>query len=342
MKKIRYPSREYELLAEVKTVLGKIAAAGGAYELTLGDDAAIRNCKKNEKLILTTDSAVENVHFSLETMSMSEIGFRVMAANVSDCAAMAALPEAALVNLVFPLRHAGSLKKSVSGLYRGFAEACRRWRFKIVGGDCSAGPCWSIHIAMVGRAPARGRLLLRKGVRPGDCLWVTSFPGRSVAGLAALEKWSSSRVPTAYRQLVRCHVRPDPRPDLGVLLGACRNVHAMMDLSDGISKDCRTLCFENRLGLELSLDEVTPPIDMVSLSDRLGTPWMDWFLHGGEEYSLLFAASGNFKPAMLPREYRASLVRLGIFTDRHRRLLVREGNCVCKLPRGGWDHAREV
>jgi thiamine-monophosphate kinase len=331
------PSGEYILLSKIQKVLGSVGAAGGPWELTLGDDAAIRRCFRDERMVLTADIAVEDVHFTIDDASFEEIGFRTMAANVSDCAAMAALPEAALVQLVFPKR-GKSLQKNIVSLYRGFTEACRKWRFRLVGGDLSVGPVWTIGITLLGTS--QGRLLRRTGVRPGDSLWASGFPGRSNAGLAALQKWGRRSVPEEFRGLVQCHLRPDPPVKLGVALGKCKKTHAMMDLSDGISKDARTLCYENRLGLELSLDGLHVPPDMSALSRTFHVPWQEWALHGGEDYHLLFAASKFFGPDDVPKEFRNGLVRLGEFTNKHENTVAGESGRIKKVPRKSWDHLK--
>ena len=341
MSYINYPSGEYKLLEELKKTLGSAAATSGRYEVTLGDDAAIRRGVHGERMVLTADIAVEGVHFTPDIMTFEEIGFRTMAANVSDCAAMAALPEAALVQIVFP-RNARNLQKNIIALYRGFAEACRKWNFKLIGGDLSGGAVWTIGITLLGAAPAHGRLLMRTGAKPGDVLWVSGFPGRSAAGLAAIQRWGRGSVPKRYQGLVKCHIRPDPPVKLGVILGRCKKVHAMMDLSDGISKDARTLCFENRLGLELSFDGLKVPHEMLALSRELGTLWQEWALHGGEEYELLFAASKRFSSADVPGKEGNGLVQLGVFTDKHKDLLVRESGRTKKVPEGSWDHITEA
>ena len=340
MKDKNYPSGEYKLLAEIQKTLGSAAFPGGRYELTFGDDAAIRRSIHGERTVLTADIAVEGVHFTPDIMTFEEIGFRTMAANVSDCAAMATLPEAALVQLVFPWNAHNSQKKTLA-LYHGFAGACRKWAFKLIGGDLSSGAVWTIGITMLGTAP--GRVLKRTGIRAGDVLWVSRFPGRSAAGLDVLQKWGRKSVPKKYRQLVQCHLRPDPPVKLAVMLGKCKKVHAMMDLSDGISKDVRTLCFENRLGLELSLDGLKVPNNMMALSLVLGIPWREWALHGGEEYELLIAASKSFSPLEdLPGKKGNGLVRLGVFTDKHKDLVVREEGRIKMVPQRSWDHVTET
>ncbi|MBN2188819.1 MAG: thiamine-phosphate kinase [Chitinispirillaceae bacterium] len=335
MKAKNYPSGEYKLLEELKKTLGPACLPGGHYELTPGDDAAVRRGANGERLVLTADIAVEDVHFTTDALSFEEIGFRAMAANVSDCAAMAALPEAALVQLVFPAG-AKNLQKNIVGLYKGFAKACRRWNFKLVGGDLCCGKVWTIGITMLGTAP--GRVLRRQGIRAGDALWLSGFPGRSAAGLAAVKRWGRNRVPKRFVALVASHIRPEPPVKLGVALGRCGKVHAMMDLSDGISKDARTLCFENRLGLELTIDGLNVPQEMRALSSELNVPWQEWALHGGEDYTLLFAAPKSFSAVDVPKEFRNGLSRLGVFTDKHNGLVMTEGHGIRSVPRRSWDH----
>ena len=334
----KFPSSEYELLAGLSQVLGLHALPDGTYPLTLGDDAAIRQSQyEGEKTVITTDIAVENVHFKTEYMSFREIGFKIMAANVSDCAAMAARPEAALVNLVFPALGNDLLRNHSIELYKGFAEACEKWNFKIIGGDLASGPCWTFGITMVGKAPQNARLLTRKGICAGDKLWATGLPGQSAAGLSALEKWGRDAIPPQYRQFVMRHVRPEPDVELALRLGECSAVHAMMDLSDGISKDGRTLCFENDLGLVLDVNALFPPAAMVELAKTLNLSYVDWLLHGGEEYCLLFACAPDVDPVRLFSDER--IVALGTFTASHRNVVAHIAeDSIVEVSRGSWDH----
>jgi len=335
----RLPSGEYELLQAIQKALGEVGIAISPYKCALGDDAAIRRGAAGGRIVLTTDIAVENVHFSRAYMSMTEIGYRVIAANVSDCAAMAAQPESALVQLVFP-NGENRLTKKVVELYRGIAEACRQWKVTIVGGDLAKGSGWTIGVTMIGVISPKARPLMRKGARSDDSLWLSGFPGRSAAGLAALRKWGRRSVPLRFCPLVDAHIRPEPSPTLGRALGKCKYVHAMMDLSDGISKDARTLCYENRLGLDLSFEQQLAPDAMIALSRDIGTPWREWALHGGEDYTLLFAAGPEFTPECLPRRFRKSPVRLGSFTVRHHDIILCDHGKRIPLPRRSWDHMR--
>ncbi|MDO5575468.1 MAG: thiamine-phosphate kinase [Fibrobacter sp.] len=329
MKK-KFPSGEYELLATLK---GFLEGNNDAWEMGIGDDAAVRLCDR-ERLIATADTSVENTHFDLNTMSFEEVGYRSMVSNVSDCASMGAVPDSALVQLVFPKR-CENLKESVTNLYKGFFEACRRWNFPIVGGDLSSGEQWVIGITLIGKA--KSRVLTRKGIQNGDNMWVSGVPGLSAAGLDALQKWGRCEAEIKFPSLVNSHVRPEAQVDLGCCLAENELVHSMMDLSDGLSKDCATLAYENDLGLDIEIKNIQIPDTMLQLSKKLDIDWQEWFMHGGEDYHLLFAASSELNPFMAyPGR---NFICLGKFTDDHQGVFTRSSfGERSELFLKSWDH----
>ena len=112
-----------------------------------------------------------------------------------------------------------------------------------------------------------GKPILRTGARHGDNLWVTGRPGSSAAGLAALRKWGGKiRGASRYKQLVQAHIQPVPRIEIGMALACCRQVHAMIDVSDGIAKECRTLAHENGLGVILNRQSLGFSVGMLALA----------------------------------------------------------------------------
>lgn len=330
------PSAEYDTISNLQSILTEHS---DAYEMEIGDDAAVRKASDSHKLVFTTDLSVEDVHFSCDWMTFEEIGYKAMVSNVSDCAAMGAEPESALIQLVFPSTYP-HLKQSLDSIYRGFNEACKRWGFSVIGGDLSSGDKWVIGISMVGKIPKNERALYRNGVQNGDKLYCTGLPGRSAAGLAALKRWGRTNCPGKYQHLLDVHIRPEPRVDMAVLLRKNGLVHAMMDLSDGVSKDCRTLAFESRLGAIIELDTSLYPESMVQLSSELNVPVLDWGIHGGEEYELLFAAAPAFTPVSISEKFANECVCIGEFTDKVNGLYMRTGAELCAIPAGAWDHFR--
>jgi thiamine-monophosphate kinase len=337
-----FPSFEYKLLQSLKPFLNY--NKNSRYPLPIGDDAAIRVCGKEEKLILTADTFVQDVHFSLSYMTLEEIGYKAMAINLSDCAAMAALPDGALVQVVFPGDcGTGKIMADMKKLYKGFNEACKHWDFPVIGGNLSKGPCWMIDITLIGRAEKSSRFVLRTGAKNGDGLWVSGWPGEAGAGLAALQKWGRRRVPAQYNSLVMRHVRPSPRIALGRALGKDLRVHALIDISDGISKECRTLAYENNLGILLDDAPACVSCPTRQLARHLQKDWRGWFLHGGEDYELLFAAAAAFDPSNLITSTGIPITRIGVFSRSFNGAGVcRNNRGIVPLKQGGWDHCRKA
>jgi len=344
-----FPSKEYELIQRIQRILPPVdRQSSQQYEATIGDDAAIRvNRVAGERLIVTADVSVEGVHFSTDTMTFEEIGYRSMASNVSDCAAMGAAPDGAVVQLVFPkgVDNIGTDKVSINDaierIYAGFSKACERWDFPIVGGDLSGGGVWTIGITLIGSAPPGRRLLKRTGIADGDALWVTGLPGESAAGFAAVTQLGRAAAASKYKRFVDAHVTPAPPVAEGIALAAAPSVHAMMDLSDGLSKDIATLCFDNNLGFIFDPDAIrNVPTDMIDLANDLQADYRDWFYHGGEEYELLFAADPSFNPySIICIDNKPNIMCLGHFTSKTRNVLILGDDGMPKnLQIKSWDH----
>jgi thiamine-monophosphate kinase len=329
------PSQEFKLLKSLQSIL---TVHSPDYEIEIGDDAAVRKIS-SDKLIITTDLSVEKVHFVQEWMTFEEIGYKAMVSNVSDCASMGARPESALVNLIFP-RNDTDIDRKIESIYKGFNNACEQWNFAIIGGDLSSGSEWAIGITLIGKVPVDSRVLTRRGVFNGDFLWLTGFPGLSAAGLAALQKWGRKGVPVKYQRFLDAHVRPQAQINFGEKLRISKEVHSAMDLSDGLSKDCRTLAYENQLGiiLDFSTSHILP--EMIQLSDELGISVWDWILNGGEEYELLFAASPSFSSDPALKDQVCNFYKIGTFTDSLSGVHVRNGNTITEVPAGSWDHCK--
>jgi thiamine-monophosphate kinase len=328
-----YPSAEYRILESLRKYCN--FTPDTRYPLGIGDDAAVRQCGRNERLVITGDTMVEEVDFSLAYMTLPEVGYKIMAANVSDCAAMGAVPDAALIQLVFP-KPCPNIEKEIRALYRGFHRACRQWALPIIGGDLSGGTVWTIAVTLIGRVMGRDRVLKRTGAVAGDGLWVSGWPGSSAAGLAALRAWPRKRIPAEFSTVVDAHIAPQARVESGRLLAGCKSVHAMIDVSDGISKESRTLSFDNRLKIELAVEPSMAQPAMLQLAKALDVDWRTWFLHGGEDYELLFAAADNFDPGSiaLPQP----VFKIGQFKHGSGVFLRQTNGKFVNLPDGGYDH----
>ncbi|MCX7725689.1 MAG: thiamine-phosphate kinase [Chitinispirillaceae bacterium] len=339
MEKELIPSNEYELIKKIKSIIESIAGKSKYYEVTIGDDAAVRKATTDDKLIVTTDISVEDIHFSLSYMGLKEIGYKAIVSNLSDCAAMGAMPESAFIQLVIPQKGENVIEK-VEELYTGFGEACKNWNFHITGGDISIGKEWMIGITLIGRVSAKQRLLLRKGLKKGDNIWLTGIPGRSAAGLAALKKLGRESLPSEYSSLIEAHIRPLPKIKTGIALAKKRSVHSMMDTSDGLSKDCRTLCYENDCGIILEFSPSQLPQAMIKLSNEIGIPWERWVFHGGEDYELLFAADEKFNYGSLKNIEGNNFICIGKVTDKYKTVMLKKENEIVPLEDYSYDHIK--
>ncbi len=332
-----FPSEEYHLLNGLKEFLN--FSPGERYPVGMGDDAAVRHCDKDEQLVLTGDTLVENVHFSLTYMTLEEVGYKAMVANISDCAAMGAIVDSAISMVVFPdTCDKKQVESALRELYTGIKRACIKWDFPVVGGDISRGPCWMIAVSLTGRKNSSGRILKRIGAGIGDGLWVTGVPGKSAAGLDVLKKWGRNAIPDEYQDLALSHIEPSAQIDTGLKLANDSSVHALIDLSDGISKECYTLCYDNKVGITLSPEEDCLPESIKKLSGLFNKPWYEWFLYGGEDYELLFTASENFDPF----EYNdISLYKIGKLTDNKNTVTFKDftGNSII-VEKRAWDHLK--
>jgi thiamine-monophosphate kinase len=338
-----FPSSEYRLLDSLKPFFN--FRKSRRYPISIGDDAAIRNCRANETLVLTADSFVESVHFSFGYMTAAEVGFKAMAINLSDCAAMGALPDSALVQIIFPKKITKrKFERTILGFYKGFNQACRKWDFPVIGGNLTGGPCWIIDITLVGRAGKGRRLLKRNHAQNNDGLWVTGRPGESGAGLTCLQKWDTVvNIPVQFHHCIEKHIHPAPRIEIGYELSRNPFVHAAIDISDGVSKECHTLSYENNLGIVLAIEDADACVSrsLLKLGGLLRKDWHRWFFFGGEDYELLFAASKNFDPLALTNKYGIPITRIGTFSRSAGGVVVRDSaGTIRPLKKGGWDHLR--
>ncbi|MDA8292381.1 MAG: thiamine-phosphate kinase [Actinomycetota bacterium] len=252
----------------VVELLTRVLPASGPGETWIGDDAAVLVATGEAPLLLATDCVVEGVHVDRRYCALADVGWKALAVNVSDVAAMAGTPVAAVVAV------SGAKADEVGPLYEGLVEAAREYRCPIVGGDLSAGPVLTLSVAVLGRADVPP--VLRSGARAGDLLFVTGPLGRSAAGLRVLRS-SAGRVGAEAEDLVAAHLRP--RALLAHGLAAARaGATAMIDCSDGLSADLDRVAVASGVGVDLADVPVAPG---ATVEEALG---------GGEDYELVFSA----------------------------------------------------
>ena len=264
----------------------------------IGDDAAVWQPSRSHRSVISSDMLVEGVHFRRDLMPLEDAGWRAMAANLSNLAAMGARPVLATVALGVP---AGSAESDVTAIYRGLVACARRYAIEIAGGDLSRSEAITIAITVVGEVRP-SNLKLRGGGRHGDVLAVTGELGAARAGLLGEAEGLE-----AFR-------RPQPRIAEGRFLSASANVTAMMDRSDGLSTDLSRLCEASKCGAVI--DNVPVASAARAAAQRNGEDPENFSLHGGEEFELLVAVRSRafgYLASRFKKRFLRPLLRIGLF-----------------------------
>lgn len=303
---------------------------GFRLEVDAGDDTAAWRCGQVTELC-TTDTAVEGVHFTPATIPWQDLGWRIMAANVSDIAAMGGLPLYALVTLGLP----GEAEvEDVVELYGGMLELSNEYGVAIVGGDVVRSPIFFVTVALTGVHD--GTPLLRSAARPGELVAVTGYLGSSAGGLEMMVSGLSLRR-EVEEHLRGAHRRPRPCVAQGRAL-AWAGVRACIDISDGLVDDLSKLCKASGVAARVEAGRV--PIHPL-LREAFPERCLHLALGGGEDYQLLFTAPREVMERVLPQlEQPAALIgeveagepgRVTVITPKGERLADISG---------GWDHFR--
>ena len=268
------PGREFDRVRRIAAALGPRAAG-------LGDDCAVL-APADTMLVASTDVSVEGVHFRREWLSLEEIGWRATAAALSDLAAAGAEAGGVLVALTVP---DGAADEEVVSVMAGAGAAAAEVSARVVGGDLSSGPGWSVAVTVLGWAAAP---VTRAGARAGDGLWVTGELG---GPRAALEAWRRGDTPDSEAR--RAFAHPAPRIRAGRWL-ARHGASAMIDLSDGLGADAGHVAAASGAAVALELDRVPVAAPAVAEARRLGLPPEQFAAESGEEYELLVALPETF------------------------------------------------
>jgi thiamine-monophosphate kinase len=254
-------------------------------QVGIGDDAAVWQPTPGEHVVVTTDSLVEDVHFRRGWTDWESLGHKTLAVNVSDLAAMGAIPKLAVISLGLDgEERVGDLQ----ALYRGLGALARRHGMSIAGGDIVRSPEGVVlHVTALGETLGR-RVLTRSGAMPGEQIGVTGTLGASAAGLRllGLDAEDPRRHAATADQLIEAHLRPEPRVALGAALLE-HGATSAMDLSDGLLGDLPKLLAAS--GVAARLNEGNIPV-AAAVRALFPEEWVNLGLRGGEDYELLFTS----------------------------------------------------
>jgi len=315
---------EFDLIRKMSAGL---VSTGRPIIAGIGDDSAVLPSSADRLQLVTTDMLVENVHFRLDFAEPFQIGWRSIAVNISDIAAMGGEPTYAFISIALPR---DTTVEFVDELYSGMQKIATEYSVDIVGGDTVSAPQIVINVALLGEVESKN-LVLRSGAKAGDALVVTGDLGGSEAGLTIL----MDGLPLKG---IEKHLMPVPRVQEGRLLARSGYVTSMIDISDGLASEVHHICEASGTGAELHMDSIPLSDNVRQVAEHAGKQPYDFALYGGEDYELLFTCQQDKVQEML-ESCRTKLTIVGqiVETPNHVTIEDSSGNIVPLKPRG-YDH----
>jgi thiamine-monophosphate kinase len=329
------PAGERDLIAAIRA---RLPEAPSWLTVGIGDDAAVAEPERGALEILTTDALVEGVHFDRRYSSMRDVGWKALAVNLSDVAAMGGTPRLALLSLGLPAADAADAR-AFDDLIAGFLALAAEARVTLAGGNItrSPGPLF-VDVTVTGFA-GRRQILTRGGARPGDVLYVTGAIGAAAAGLGWSQASTAAKDGHAIEGIdacVRRHCAPEPRVRIGALLGRNRAATACMDLSDGLADAVRQMAQASGVGAQIDAALLPIPAAARAWFAQRGADPVQAAAAGGDDYELLFSVPRRARGrlATVIRQARGvPITRIGTFTKEPGLGIVRDG-AVEPLPQG--------
>ncbi len=328
----------------------RVPLSGPRVKLGIGDDAAALALPAGELALVSTDVLVENVHFTRQTLPPRYIGRKAVAVNASDIAAMGGCPIGLLASICVPV---ATEVEELLAVFDGIIERTGELDIDFVGGNLSesSGPM-TVDVSILG-ASLGGRMLTRRGSRPGDSIYMSGKLGAAAQGLVLLKEGMAVSasgallVPQHLREVpvplaeicLRAHMDPEPRVELGRFLNEHNVASSCIDLSDGLSRDLNRICRESGVGARI--EETALPIHpgVLAWEPVRRRPPLEQALAGGEDYELLFTASDDRMLGEWQGGQGEIVTRIGVVTkpDEGVKLHLRDGTerVVSSV---GWDH----
>jgi thiamine-monophosphate kinase len=267
---------------------------GPGVALGPGDDAALIDFGPGYQQVVTTDMLLEGVHFDLTYVPLQHLGYKAIAVNVSDLAAMNAEPVAVTVSVAMSNRFT---IEAMDVLYEGILVACEKFGVTLVGGDLSSSrQGLVISVTAIGKVK-RSEVVLRSGGKAGDLVCVTGDLGAAYAGLLVLEREKAAYAKNPnlqpdlsdYDYVMGRQLRPNPRLDIiQALRDAGVKPHAMMDISDGLASEIHHICRQSKCGANIFASKLPIDVQTGNVAEEFQISPTTFAMNGGEDYELIF------------------------------------------------------
>ncbi|MGJ9385852.1 thiamine-phosphate kinase [Salipaludibacillus sp. CF4.18] len=302
----------------------------------IGDDAAIYSHGPNEESVVAVDTMVEGVHFRKDTMPIKSIGYKVLAVNLSDMAAMGASPRYFLVSIAIP-KQGWSLEETTE-IYAGMNELAERWQIDLIGGDTvsTKGPL-VITVTVIGSV-ITGKRLLRSNAKPADIVFTTGQLGLSAYGLEMLlETGLKVMEDISLRPFMKAHQKPEPQLEAGGLLADSGYRISLNDISDGIAHEAKEIAGASDVDIIIDWDKLVIREEFLEHSLEKQE---EWVLYSGEDFHLVGTMSeADFeKISIVFKEHDLQIHAIGnVETGEGRVFLERRGN-RSPIKKAGYHH----
>lgn len=305
----------------------------------IGDDCAVIPQSDSYSLLVTTDMLIENIHFLRKDISPKNLGYKSLAVNLSDIAAMGGLPEYAFLSVAFP---ANLNTAWLEEFAVGFQELANKYNVLLLGGDTNkSSNDIVVSVTVIGRVKNEF-LKKRSAAQLGDVICVTDFLGDSAAGLQAILESLPRDSEIDY--LIDRHYKPKPAVEEGLWLSEHPSVHAMMDVSDGIDSDLKRIMENSDCGVIVQVENIPISSTLEKMSRDYNFNSVVKAITGGEDYCLLLTIeSSSFEQlkAQFQEKFGRPLYRIGTVTTKDNGLVYRDKGTALKMNANGYDHFKK-
>ncbi|MRH44876.1 thiamine-phosphate kinase [Aquibacillus halophilus] len=301
----------------------------------IGDDAAVFR-QSYQDTVMAVDTFVENIHFSRKTMHPFHVGYRVLAANISDMAAMGCDPAYYLISIVIPESWA---EDELSEIYRGMKEIATEYKMDLIGGDTVSGNELVISVTIVGFV-AKGSSRYRSSAQDNDKVFVTGTLGDSAAGYYLLTNESDGEI-GGYDYFVNRHRMPKPRIAFAKWLESLSRI-SLNDISDGIGNEAAEIAEASKVSIHLDYSKIPYHHDLEYFTQEQQKKWK---LFGGEDFELIGTVSEKEWPLVVEagKQTNTKVTEIGYVKDNvhsNNSVFLYEDSKVTKLDKLGYTHLK--
>jgi thiamine-monophosphate kinase len=303
----------------------------------IGDDAAAFMTDPAQLSLITTDLLVERIHFLRHAISGFDLGYKSLAVNLSDIAAMGGTACESFVSIAIPQ---DCPLDYLEAIYDGMKSLAAQFEVNILGGDTTSSKTDLIINVVVYGTVAAEEMLCRDAARPGDIIFSTGYLGDSKAGLHLI----LNNIPAdaaALRNLLRAHLLPIPQLQAGRFLAQQPAVRAAIDTSDGLSSDLAHIAEQSNVGAVLYSDKLPVSGDLKTFCGQFNFDPVEWTLSGGEDYTLLCTVSpdqADSVAADFQKQFKSPLFRIGEITNDLDMIINYPDGSSRSIVPSGWNH----